>query len=754
MRLTIDIESYSEANLQKTGVYRYAEDPSFEILLFGVSVDGNPVKVYDVKQGEKLPEGILTALQDNAVIKSSFNAMFERVCLSRYLWDLGRLPRGQYLDPRGWHCDMVWSGYMGLPMSLKGAGAVLGLNEQKMEEGGELITYFCKPYRPTSRNGYGHRNLPEHVPEKWELFKAYNQRDVEVEMAIEEKLKAHPVPAQIWEEYILDQQINDRGIQIDTGMVRKAIELDEQSAYHLREEMQSITRLENPQSVIQMQKWLKANGVELESLGKKELAKEIAGIEEPMRTVLLLRQQLAMSAVKKYKAMENAVCSDGRLRGMFRFYGANRSGRYSGSIVQLQNLFRNSLPDLEEARSLVKAGDYDALSILYESVPEVLAQCVRTAFIPSEGMKFIVADFSAIEARVLSWVAGEKWRMESFREGKDIYCETASRMFHVKVEKHGENAEYRQRGKQAELSCIAEGQLVLTDKGLIPIERVTADMRVWDGCGWVKHEGVIYKGEREVIEYDGLAATPDHLVYADGIFQRFGSFAKRIERVRRSRVYDVLNAGRHHCFTVSGKLVHNCGYGGGRNALKAMGALEAGMKEEELQPLVEAWRRANPRIVKLWADVEEAAKTAIKGKTTVKTHGLVFTYRGGMLYIRLPSGRNLSYVKPRMGENRYGGEGLTYMGNDFTRHWARILTFGGKITENVVQGISRDLLCHALEQLRGMRIVAHVHDEIIIECSMDTSVEAVCQKMAAVPEWASGLVLRADGYECKFYRKD
>ena len=437
-----------------------------------------------------------------------------------------------------------------------------------------------------------------------------------------------------------------------------------------------------------------------------------------------------------------------------RFMANGRIVSNSGSIVQLQNLFRNSLLDLEEARSLVKAGDYDALSMLYESVPEVLAQCVRTAFIPAEGMKFIVADFSAIEARVLSWVAGEKWRMEAFRDGKDIYCETASRMFHVKVEKHGENAEYRQRGKQAELSCIAEGQLVLTDNGLIPIEGVTAEMRVWDGCEWVNHAGVIYKGEREVIEYDGLAATPDHLVYADGIFRRFGSLAKRIERVRRSRVYDVLNAGRHHCFTVSGKLVHNCGYGGSVGALRAMGALEAGMKEEELQPLVEAWRKANPRIVKLWADVEEAAKTAVKEKTTVKTHGLVFVYRGGMLYIRLPSGRNLSYVKPRMGENRYGGECLTYMGNDFTRHWARILTFGGKLVENLTQGISRDLLCHALEQLRDMRIVAHVHDELIIECPQDTSVEEVCGKMSRVPEWAEGLILRADGYECKYYRKD
>ena len=543
-----------------------------------------------------------------------------------------------------------------------------------------------------------------------------------------------------------------------------------------------------------------------------------------------------------------------------RFKANGRIVSNSGSIVQLQNLFRNSLPDLEEARSLVKRGDYDALAMLYNSVPEVLAQCVRTAFVPARGMKFIVADFSSIEARVLSWVAGEHWKLEAFREGKDIYCETASRMFHVKVEKHGENAEYRQRGKQAELSCIAEGQLVLTDKGLVPIESVRTDMRVWDGEEWVCHEGVIYRGEREVIEYDGLTATPDHLVYENRHLCLFGDFGGRIKGVRK--VYDLVNAGRHHRFTVSGKLVHNCGYGGSVGALRAMGALEAGMKEEELQPLVEAWRKANPRIVKLWADVEEAAKTAVKEKTTTRTHGLVFTYRGGMLYITLPSGRHLSYVKPRIGENRYGGEGLTYMGNDFTRHWSRIDTFGGKLVENClsggtlvitdkglvpiecvdvsmrvwdgqeyvshngvvyqgrqavmsyegltatpdheiyiddqrkepirklaerveskrdvydilnagprhrfgvwngeralivsncVQGISRDLLCHAMEQLRDMRIVAHIHDEIVLETPMNTRVEDVCEKMARVPLWADGLVLRADGYECRFYRKD
>lgn len=1204
--LHIDIETYSEADLTKTGVYRYAEDPSFEILLFGVAVDDNPVVVYDLKMGDNLPEEIISALQNNSITKWAFNAQFERVCLSRYLWDMGLLARGTYLDPHGWRCDMVWAGYMGFPMNLKGAGSALQLDEQKMEEGKSLITYFCKPYRQTSKNGYTNRNLPSHDPEKWELFKSYNKRDVEVEMAIAQKLSSHPVPEKVWEEYWEDQIINDRGILIDIPMVESAIELDTVSKSHLKEEMQSLSGLRNPQSVIQMQSWLKENGVELDSLGKKEIEAELEGIPEPMRSVLLLRQQLAMSAVKKYQAMDTAACSDGRCRGMFRFYGANRSGRFclaeetpilvkteegsilekpiedvllsdlvydgnewvhhdgvvysgekdvitwdgitataehkvfisedekiplgearekgiriwrgqsqewtetvppaagylktydilnagpknrftangrvvsnSGAIVQLQNLFRNSLPDLDSARALVKQGNYDALSILYHSIPEVLAQCVRTAFIPAPGYKFIVSDFSAIEARVLAWLAGEQWVLDVFASGGDIYCETASRMFGVPVVKHGINGDLRQKGKQATLSCIAEGQPVLTDRGLVPIEEVTPKDKLWDGEEWVNHDGVIYKGEREVITYEGLTATADHLVWVEGKKKpiQFGLAAtsgahlvqtgdggrairlgenhkpgeeveremesllcadavsgvsvnpvadprqpykrqiKRVselytaeantslagqetngskEKMRESkrssisklwskrdkvrlskcnrsravsnpevrdsqqgdgtgqnryewklcsrectilfkdrklqkqkgfnfdtlrakvlallrkcsgketvvwdderrdnrgctegcsreteelasnrctaRLYDIRNAGRHHRFTVSGHLVHNCGYGGGVGALKAMGAIEAGMKEEELAPLVEAWRSSNPNIVKLWYAVDKAAKTAIKEKTTTRTHGLEFKYRGGMLYITLPSGRHLSYVRPRIGENRYGGESVTYMGTDFTKHWARIETFGGKLVENClaegtkvitnrglvpiekitpdlliwdgeefvkhdgliyqgekdvisvngiqmtpdhkilttegwhrsgvsegltwaqanikvstspcsevkpvydirncgprhrfavwngehalivsncVQAISRDILCSALDHLSSYRVVAHVHDECIVEVPPTTTVEEISSLMSIVPDWAPGLVLRADGYECPgYYLKD
>ena len=575
--LTIDIETFSEAELSKTGVYKYAENPSFEILLFGFSVDNGPVSVVDLTQGERIPIPVLAALLDETIIKSAFNAQFERICLSRYLHDIGLLPDGDFLNPRGWHCDMVWSGYMGFPMSLKNAGKALHLDEQKMEEGKELITYFCKPYRPTSVNEMGDRNLPRHRPIDWLLFKIYNKRDVEVEMEIAHKLRNHPVPEQVWEEYWLDQTINDRGILIDIDMVESAIDIDRESGLHLKEEMQQITKLANPQSVMQMQRWLRENGVELDSLGKKALEKKLAGIAEPMKSVLIMRQQLAMSAVKKYKAMESAVCKDGRLRGMFKFYGANRSGRFSGSIVQLQNLFRNSLHDLDVARDLVREGDYDALFSLYDSIPEVLAQCVRTAFIPAPGYKFIVADFSAIEARVLAWLAGEQWVLDVFQAGGDIYCETASRMFHVPVEKHGQNADLRQKGKQAVLSC---------------------------------------------------------------------------------------------------------GYGGSVGALEKMGAIEAGMKQEELQPLVNAWRQANPKIVKLWYAVDKAVKQAIKEKATTTTHGLVFTYRGGMLYITLPSGRQLSYVRPRIGQNRFGGESINYEGNDFARHWSRVDTFGGKLVEN------------------------------------------------------------------------
>ena len=650
-KLSIDIETFSETDLTKTGVYRYAEDPAFEVLLFGVAVDDGPVTVYDLAAGEEIPEEILSALQNPEITKWAFNAMFERVCLSRHLWDKGLLPKGQFLSPEGWRCSMIWSAYMGFPMSLAGAGAALGLEQQKMTEGKDLIRYFCVPCKATASNGGRVRNMPSDAPDKWETFVAYNKRDVEVELQIKERLSSHPVPESVWREYWNDQTINDRGIQIDLPMVRQAIRLDALSQQHLTDALQELTSLDNPRSVQQMKDWLASQGMKMDSLGKKVVAEALRTAPEPLRTVLTLRQQLAMSAVKKYTAMENAVCADGRLRGMFRFYGANRSGRFSGTIVQLQNLFRNSLPDLIQARSLVSRGDYTALEALYESVPEVLAQCVRTAFIPAPGYKMIVADFSAIECRVLAWLAGEQWVLDVFEAGGDIYCETAGRMFHCKVEKHGINGDLRQKGKQATLSC---------------------------------------------------------------------------------------------------------GYGGAEGALIAMGALDAGMKEEELGPLVAAWRTANPNIVQMWWAVDRAVKTAVKEKTITRTHGLTFEYRGAMLYITLPSGRQLSYVKPRIGENRFGGESVTYMGMDTTKHWSRIESFAGKWVENIVQAVSRDILCYAMEQLRNYRIVAHVHDECIVECPPDTTVQEICTLMGSVPPWAPGLILRADGYECTggFYMKD
>lgn len=648
-KMSIDIETFSTADLKRTGVYPYAEDPEFEIQLFGVSVDEGPVVVYDLACGDELPEEILMALQDNNVMKWAFNAQFERVCLSRYLWDKGVLKRGTFLDPAGWHCSMIWASYLGLPRSLAAVGAALGLEQQKMTEGKDLIRYFCVPCKATKVNGGRTRNLPTDDPKKWSTFKKYNKRDVEVEMEIQQKLQNHPVPGSVWEEYDIDQEINDRGILIDIPMVRNAIRLDALSQEHLKKELQKLTGLSNPRSVVQMKEWLANNDFPVDSLGKKDVKELLKTAPPKIKKVLLLRQQIAMSAVKKYQAMEAAVCSDGRLRGMFAFYGANRSGRFSGRIVQLQNLFRNSLPDLEQARSLVSQGNYDALETLYDSVPEVLAQCVRTAFIPAKGMKFIVSDFSAIECRVLAWLAGEQWVLDVFAAGGDIYCETAGRMFHCKVVKHGENGDLRQKGKQATLSC---------------------------------------------------------------------------------------------------------GYGGGPGALIAMDALDAGMKEDELKPLVDAWRAANPKICQLWWDVDKAVKKAIRERTITRTHGLEFIYEKGMLYITLPSGRQLSYVKPRVEENSFGGTSVTYMGVDSTKHWSRIESYGPKFVENIVQGIARDILCYSMKMLRDYRIEAHVHDELIIECPMDTDLQMICTKMATVPPWAPGLILRADGYECQFYQKD
>ena len=639
--ISIDIETYSDVDLSKCGVYKYASSPNFEILLFGYSVDGGDVKVADFACGEEIPAEILAALSNESVTKWAFNAMFERVCLSNYL--------GEWLEPESWKCSMVWSATLGLPLSLENVGAVLGLEKQKLSEGKDLIRYFCVPCKPTKANGGRTRNLPGHDREKWERFKAYNLRDVEAEMQIQQRLVKFPVPDFVWEEYWQDQEINDRGIGVDMEMVAQAISLDGRSRAELSAAMKELTELENPNSVQQMKQWLLENGVETDSLDKKAVAAMLEDAPEPLKTVLTLRQQLAKSSVKKYQAMENAVCADSRAHGMFQFYGANRTGRYSGKIIQLQNLPQNHIPDLAQARGLVEAGDFDALAMLYEDIPDTLSQLIRTAFVPQGGRKFIVADFSAIEARVLAWLAGEKWVLDVFGKGGDIYCETASRMFHCRVEKHGENAELRQKGKQAVLSC---------------------------------------------------------------------------------------------------------GYGGSVGALKAMGALEAGMTEDELQPLVDSWREANPNIVQLWWDVDRAAKECIKKRMPTETHGIRFDYQSGMMFTTLPSGRRLAYVKPRIGENRFGGESVTYMGVGGTKKWERLESYGAKFVENLVQGIARDILCYAMQTLKNCAIVGHIHDEIIIEADRRMSVEAVCEQMGRTPPWAKGLLLRADGYSCEWYQKD
>lgn len=659
--ISIDIETYSDVNLAKCGVYKYAESPDFEILLFGYAVDGREVKVVDLAQGETLPEEILEALTDDSIIKWAFNANFERVCLSRYLTDLGRSldpfhdhhPLSQdcamFLNPAGWKCSMVWSAYMGLPLSLEGVGAVLNLDNQKMKEGRDLIRYFCVPCKETKTNGGRTRNLPQHAPDKWNLFKSYNKRDVEVEMAIQERLQKYPVPDTVWEEYHQDQEINDRGIAIDLELARQAVAMDAKSRESLMGALKEKTGLENPNSVLQMLRWLEARGLKSDSLGKKQVKELLKTAQEPLRSVLQLRQKLAKSSVKKYQAMEMTACQDGRARGMFQFYGANRTGRYAGRHIQIQNLPQNHLPDLSEARELVRQGNYGALDLLYDSVPDVLSQLIRTAFVPREGMKFVVSDFSAIEARVISWMAGEKWKSAAFAAGKDIYCSTASQMFGVPVVKHGINGELRQKGKIAELAC---------------------------------------------------------------------------------------------------------GYGGSVGALKAMGALDMGIPEEELSSLVQSWRSANPHIVDFWWQVDGAVKTAIKQRIPVWVNNIRFLCQSGMLFIELPSGRQLSYVKPRIGENKFGGESVTYEGIGATKKWERLESYGPKFVENIVQGTARDILCYAMQSLGCCAIVGHVHDELIIECEKNVNVDAICEQMSRTPPWAEGLILRADGYECEFYQKD
>lgn len=643
--LSVDIETFSSAPLSKCGVYKYVEAPDFEILLFGYSANGDPVQVIDLASGEKIPHEIMAALTDKAVTKWAFNANFERVCLSRFFG----LPTGEYLEPAQWRCSMVWAATMGLPLSLEGVGSVLKLDKQKLTEGKDLIKYFCQPCTPTKSNDGRTRNRPHHAPEKWDVFKQYNARDVETELSIQEKLSKFPVPESIWDEYHLDQEINDRGVALDMTLVKQAIDMDSRSRMQLTIAMKKLTELDNPNSVQQMKLWLSEHGLETDTLDKKAVAELLKTAPQPLGVALSLRQQLARSSVRKYQAMETAACADGRARGMFQFYGANRTGRWAGRLIQMHNLPQNHLPDLEQARGLVRCGDFDALEFLYEDVPDTLSQLIRTAFVPQAGMRFMVSDFSAIEARVIAWLAGEQWRQDVFAKGGDIYCASASQMFKVPVEKHGTNGHLRQKGKIAELAL---------------------------------------------------------------------------------------------------------GYGGSVGALKAMGALEMGLTEDELPLLVDAWRQSNPNIVKLWWDVDRAAIDAFRNKHTNSTHGIEFSCQSGMLFITLPSGRRLAYVKPRIGENKFGGQCITYEGVGSTKKWERLDSYGPKFVENIVQATARDILCYAMQRLRSCSIVMHIHDEVVIEADPCMSLQTICEQMGRTSPWAKGLVLRADGFETDFYKKD
>lgn len=646
--LSIDIETYSEVDLRKSGVYRYAEDDSFEILLVAISADNGSVTVYDLTK-EDLPKDIIDAIVSDSIIKWAFNANFERVCFTNWLKQHHpELMNLNFLSPTSWRCSMVWSAYMGLPLSLEGVGSILGLDKQKLTSEKDLIRYFCLPCPPTKVNGGRTRNFPHHAPDKWSDFILYNKRDVEVELAIKDKLKKFPVPDFIWEEYHQDQIINDRGIKIDKAFVEAALEIDRISKDNIQAELKELTCLDNPNSVQQMIGWLRDNGVTTDSLDKKAVNKLLKSVDETTARVLRLRQKAAKSSVSKYQAMMSCICKDGRARGMFQFYGANRTGRWAGRLVQLQNLPQNHLSDLEEARTLFKIGDLETVELLYDT-QDTLSQLIRTAFIPDEDLKFIVCDFSAIEARVLSHLAGETWRSKVFERGEDIYCASASKMFHVPVEKHGVNSHLRQKGKIAELAL---------------------------------------------------------------------------------------------------------GYGGSVGALKAMGALDMGLKEDELQPLVDAWRQSNPNIVLFWWDVDKAVKTVVKQKIKTSTHGITFEVKSGLLFITLPSGRCLSYVKPKMGENQFGGESVTYEGIVTGKKWDRIESYGPKFVENIVQAISRDLLAYAIRLLGNEKIVGHVHDEVIIEAESSQLVDEISTIMANTPDWMNDINLRADGYECQFYQKD
>ena len=641
--LSMDIECFSDVDLIKCGVYAYADSPAFEILLFAYSFDGGETQIIDLAQGEKLPAEVEDAIFDVSVTKTAYNANFERTCLSKYF--------GRYLPPESWHCSAVQAAMLALPRSLEDVGRVLGLDEQKMKEGKELIRYFCVPCKPTKANGGRTRNLPCHAPEKWGLFKTYCKRDVDVEKAIRAKLHNFPIPESEMELYRLDQRINDRGVLVDMGLVEQAIACERLHKEVVTKRAYELTGLENPNSVAQLKGWLGDKGMEAESLSKKAVADMIAETDGEVEELLRLRLMLAKTSVKKYEAIERSACSDGRVHGMLMFYGANRSGRWSGKNVQLHNLPKNYIPDLELARDLVKQGRFGDIELLYDSTPNVLSELIRTAFIPKPGCRFVVADFSAIEARVMGWLSGEEWVLDVFRGDGKLYEMTASRMFGIPMAEIGKGSPERAKGKVASLACQ---------------------------------------------------------------------------------------------------------YGGSSGALVSMGALDMGLTEDELPPLVVAWRKANPHMVQFWWDVDAAAVKAVREKQKTKVGKIIFEYKSGILFITLPSGRKLSYVKPRMAVNKFGRDGLTYEGISENKKWSRIETYGPKLVENIVQGTARDLLAEAMLRVegKGYPIVMHCHDEIIAEVPEGTgSVDEMCEIMAVQPKWAAGLPLRADGYECKFYQK-
>ena len=780
----LDLETYSSAPLPRCGVYRYCDAPDFEILLFSYAFDDEPVQTIDLASGETLPPEVISALEDPGIIKVAYNAQFERVCLSRYL--------GHWLDPRQWRCTMVMAAYLTLPGRLADAAVALGTTEKKMEEGKDLIRYFSVPCKPTKTNGGRTRNLPADAPEKWAVYRQYNAQDVETERAIRKALEKFPMPEQEWELYALDQQINDRGVRVDKKLVKNAIAVDAVFAQAAYQRAKELTGLKNPGSVNQLKAWLADQDMPIESLARKIVQEKAAQTNGIVAELLNLRLELSKTSVKKYEAMARCVCRDGRVHGLLQFYGANRTGRWAGRLVQVQNLPQNHLPDLELARDIVKIGDEELLDTLFASVPGTLSELIRTAFIPKDGCRFLVADFSAIEARVLAWLANEEWVLEEFRGKGKIYEATASRMFHIPQEsivKGNPNYEYRQKGKQATLSCIAEGQLVLTDHGLIQIENVKPHHRLWDGENWVSHEGVVYRGQREVMTYDGLTATADHLVWIEGqarpvYFGFAAASGARLIRTeycgqaismstprsameqeeqtghplgithrRTARLYDIRNAGPHHRFTVSGRLVHNCGYGGGVGALKAMGAK---MPKEEMQPLVDAWRAANPNIVAFWSALDRAARTVIRRKTSAHVGKVTLYWQDDKMFMHLPSARNLCYQSPHFTENRFGNDAIGYYAPNAAGQMVVQETFGGKLAENATQAIARDILAHALLTLEknGYPVIFHVHDEAVIEMPTGQgSLEEACRLMAIAPDWAEDLPLRADGYECAYYRK-